>query len=458
MNTNSPKKDKANKGRKGLPGAATRTIAVDALARVEGEGALRVRVRNGRVEDLQFRIFEPPRFFEALLRGRIYSEAPDITARICGICPLAYLFGASQAMEDALGVTVTREIRDLRRLAYCGEWIESHVLHAAMLHAPDFLGLQDALQIARDNPALVEKALRLKKLGNTILDVVGGRAIHPVNIKVGGFYRAPGVAETRALAEPLKWGIEAAIELARAFAGFEFPDFHMDYTCVSLKHPEEYAICEGRLVSSRPIPSTGSMLDIPVSRFLEHFQEEHVAHSNALRGATREGQAYLVGPIARYNNNGSQLSPLARELADAIGLAPIVTNPFQSILVRMVETVEAAGEALRLVEAYRPPEPAAVDVVAGAGEGHGCTEAPRGICYHRYKLDAVGRIEQATINPPTAQNQRQIERDLLGVVENNLDLDDEALKWLCEQTIRNYDPCISCATHFLALEVDRGPG
>ena len=427
----------------------TRTIKVDDLARVEGEGALSVRIRDGVVTDIKFGIHEPPRFFEALLRGRMFTEAPDITARICGICPIAYMLGASQAMEDALGIRVTGPLRDLRRLIYCGEWIESHVLHAAMLHAPDFLGMQDAFEIAKDHPEVVTKALTLKKLGNEILEVIGGRAVHPVNLKVGGFFQAPRKQAVRALIEPLKRAIEDAVALTRVFGGFDFPDYVWDYTCVSLRHPDEYAIHEGRIISNRG-------LDIAVSEFADHFLEEHVEHSNALHGMTRDGKAYLVGPLARYNNNFAQLSDLAKETAKDVGLGKVCGNPFQSIVVRMVEVVYACEEALRLAEAYEEPDASCVEVAPGPGEGHGCTEAPRGICHHRYRLDDEGRIVHATIVPPTSQNQKQIERDLLGVVEANLELGDDDLQWRCEQTIRNYDPCISCATHFLKLTVDRG--
>ncbi len=432
---------------------SARTIKVDALARVEGEGALYVRVKDDAIQEIKFRIFEPPRFFEALLRGRIFWEVPDITARICGICPLAYLMGASHALEEALGITVTKPIRDLRRLAYCGEWIESHVLHAAMLHAPDFLGLDDALQIAKKNPEVVEKALQLKKLGNDILDVVGGRAVHPVNMKVGGFYKAPRKTDIAAFADRLAWGIEASRELAKLFATFKFPDYEFDYTCVALRHPDEYAITEGRIVSNRG-------RDLPLNEFLKHFGEEHVAHSMALHGFDRNapegyGGAYLVGPNARYNLNYAQLTPLAKELAKECGLGPICNNPYKSILVRMIETLYACEEALRLVKAYEEPDVAAVDVQPRAGEGFGCTEAPRGICFHHYRLDGDGRVSFARIVPPTAQNQKQIERDLREVVQANLSMSDEALKWRCEQTIRNYDPCISCATHFLDLKVER---
>lgn len=429
--------------------AATRTIKVDALARVEGEGALTVRVKDGVVRDVRFRIFEPPRFFEALLRGRPYSDAPDITSRICGICPVAYIMGSSQAMEEALGVEPSDAIRRTRRLMYCGEWIESHVLHAYLLHAPDFLGMEDALQIAKVHPDIVERALRLKKLGNRILEVIGGRAVHPVNTRVGGFYKAPRRAEVRDLMEPLKHAVDDSLATVRLFAGLDFPDFEYDYTFVALHHDEDYAIERGRLVSNRG-------LDIPVSAFEEHFDEEHVRHSNALHGVAKDGSGpYMVGPLARYALNHAQLSPLAKQAAAEAGLGTVVRNPFKSIVVRAVETLYACEEALLLAQAYEEPDPPSAPVEIRAGRGHGCTEAPRGICWHRYDLDTDGRIATARIVPPTAQNQKQIERDLWGVVQANLHLPDEALKWRCEQTIRNYDPCISCATHFLTLTVER---
>jgi coenzyme F420-reducing hydrogenase alpha subunit len=431
-----------------MSNARTRTIRVDALARVEGEGALNVRIRDGVIRELKLRIYEPPRFFEPLLRGRQYTEAPDITSRICGICPIAYILSSSQAMEDILGVKVDGSLRDLRRLIYCGEWIESHVLHAAMLHAPDFLGLADAFEIARLDRDLVIKALELKKLGNRIMEVVGGRAVHPVNLRIGGFYRAPATDAVRALVGPLRRGIGLAQELGRTFGGFDYPDFEQDYLCVSLRHPDEYAIHEGRIVSSQG-------LDIAVSEYPEHFREEHVQHATALHGVTSKGHPYLVGPIARYNNNRSQLTPLARELADELKLGGVVRNPFRSILVRMVETVLACEEALRICDHYEEPARSWIEAPIRAGTGFGCTEAPRGICWHTYRIDGDGHILDARIVPPTSQNQRQIEDDLRGVIERNLTLADDALQWRCEQTIRNYDPCISCATHFLTMSIDR---
>lgn len=427
----------------------TKRIKVEALARVEGEGALDVTVRNGKVTNLKFRIYEPPRFFEALLRGRRFTDAPDITARICGICPVAYLLGAAQAMEDALGVEVGPEITALRRLIYTGEWVESHVLHIAMLHAPDFLGLDDSQQMARTHPDLVKTALRLKKLGNTVMEVIGGRAVHPVNLKVGGFFAAPSRDALTALLPEIEWGIEAARVLTRTVAAFEFPDMERDYLFVALHHPDEYAITRGVL-------RTSEGLNVPLSAFEQHFDEHHVKHSNALHGLTRDGRPYHVGPLARYAVNYDTLRPEVQEEAQAAGLGPVVRNPFKSIIVRSLEVLQALLDARDLIAAYHPPAEPSAPIIVRAGRGVGCTEAPRGICWHRYCLNDDGTIAEARIVPPTAQNQPTMEEDLREVVLQGLDLPDDALQWRCEQAIRNYDPCISCATHFLRLTVDRG--
>ena len=426
------------------------TIHVPALARVEGEGALYIGVKDGSVKEIRVDIYEPPRFFEGFLRGRFLQDVPDITARICGICPVAYMMGASQAMEDALGITVGGPLRALRRLVYCGEWIESHVLHIYMLHAPDFLGFEDSIQLAAKMPAVVEKALRLKKLGNTLLETVGGgRAIHPINLTVGGFYKLPTKAAIKGLAEELKWAIEASLDTIRLVSTFDFPPIERDYTFVAMRHEDEYAITEGRLISNRG-------LDIPVQAFHDHFEERHERRSNALHSVLKNGGEYLVGPLARYALNHDKLSPLAQAEAKAAGLGKVVRNPFQSIVVRAVETLQVCEDALRIVENYEEPDDSCITVTPGAGTGSGCTEAPRGICHHTYSLDAEGRITKATIVPPTSQNQGSIEGDLWDVVKANLKRPDAELQWICEQAVRNYDPCISCATHFLKLNIERG--
>jgi len=428
---------------------ARRTIKVDYLARVEGEGGLQVVVRDGKVTKASLSIFEPPRFFEAFLRGRAFSEAPDITARICGICPVAYQMSTVHAIENALGVTVDGPLRALRRLLYCGEWIESHTLHIYMLHAPDFLGYDGAVDMARDHGDAVRRGLSLKKAGNEILALLGGREIHPINVRVGGFYRTPRKRELEPLAERLKWARDAALETVRWVAGFDFPERERDYTFVALGHPEQYPFNEGRIVSNRG-------LDILPQDYDAHFEEVHVERSTALQSRLRDGSAYLVGPLARYNLNFDRLSPLARDAAHQVGLGPSCRNPYQSIVVRAVEVLYACDEALRIIDEYVEPDRPAATVEARAGIGFGATEAPRGLLYHRYRLDPDGTIAVAHIVPPTSQNQASIEEDLASYIGGFLELPDAALRHRCEQTVRNYDPCISCATHFLRLDIDRG--
>jgi coenzyme F420-reducing hydrogenase alpha subunit len=425
-----------------------RDLTVEGLARVEGEGAMHVVITDGEVTDVRLRIYEPPRFFEAFLRGRAYTEPPDITARICGICPVAYQMSSCQAIEQACGAILDEPLRALRRLLYCGEWIESHVLHIYFLHAPDFLGAGSALELAKDHRDLVEKALQLKKVGNDIMEIVGGRAIHPINVRLGGFYRAPTKRELRPLAERLRWARDAALDTVRWVSGFDFPDLEVDHELVALHHPDEYAITQGRVVSDRG-------LDIEVAEFLEHIVEEHVPHSTSLHGHIIERGRYLVGPLARYTLNYDQLPAVAREAATEAGLGKECRNPFRSIVVRAVETVAACDEAVRIIEEYSEPDRPAVPVEPRAGVGHGATEAPRGILYHRYSIDDEGTILEADIVPPTAQNQDAIEADLRKLVTANLELDDHDLQHLCEQSIRNYDPCISCSTHFLDFTVER---
>ncbi len=427
-----------------------RTISVDYLARVEGEGALRVHVRDREVLEVELRIFEPPRFFEAFLRGRSYLEAPDITARICGICPVAYQMSSCHALERGLGLNVPPGVRELRRLLYCGEWIESHALHVFLLHLPDFLGYPDAIRMAKEHPELVTRGLALKKAGNALMSALGGREIHPINVRVGGFYRGPSREEL----EPLIPGLESALSIAestvRFAAGLKFPELEEEYEFVSLRHPDEYPMNEGEIVSSRG-------LRIPADRFEEEFHELQVPHSNALHSVRKDGGSYLVGPMARFALNRDRLGPRSGAIAREAGLTGAVSNPFESILVRSIEMVYACEEALRIIRSYRPPDPAWVESV-GPFRTDACravTEAPRGMLYHHYRLDDVGRIEEARIVAPTSQNQKRIEDDVRSVVVRSMDLDDATLTHECERAIRNHDPCISCATHFLNLEMVR---
>ena len=434
-----------------MPGkrTRTRTIAVDMIARVEGEGALRVTVKDGEVRDVELRIFEPPRFFEAFLQGRRYDEVPDIVARICGICPVAYQMSAVHALEQIFGIRIEGPLRDLRRLLYCGEWIESHTLHVYMLHAPDFLGYESAMAMAKDRPEIVTRGLRLKKAGNHLMTVLGGRSVHPVSVRVGGFSRVPSRAELAGIKEELVWAREAAADTVRWVTGFDFPDFSQDYTCVALQPSDEYPLNEGPIGSSRG-------LHIHAVDFERHFREEQVAYSTALQ-CKLNGASYLAGPVARVNLNANRLSPLARQVLADSGLALPLRNPFHAIVARSVEILHATDEAIRIIDRYDPPPLPAMPVTVRAGTGMACTEAPRGILYHRYEVAEDGVIREAKIVPPTSQNQRRIEEDLRAYVPRVLDLPNKQAALGCERVIRCYDPCISCATHFLRLDVVRAP-
>jgi sulfhydrogenase subunit alpha len=422
-------------------------LHVDTLARVEGEGGMHVVVKDGLVAEVELQIFEPPRFFEAFLRGRAWTEPPDITARICGICPVAYQMSSCLAIEDACGVTVPEEIRLLRRLLYCGEWIESHALHIHLLHAPDFLGYAGAIEMAADHGPIVERGLRLKKTGNALMTVVGGRAIHPVNVRVGGFYRLPTREELRSIRPMLEQVRADAVDTVALVGGLEFPDMLQPQEYVALRSPHGYPLEGGSLVTS-----TGRAFE--VAEFGNNIMESHVAHSNALHAHLDGETPYVVGPLARYALNHDQLGPIAREAAHNAGLGDECRNPFQSIVVRAVELVHATDEALSIIDGWDGASAASVDVPPRAGVGHGATEAPRGLLYHRYELAEDGTILDATIIPPTSQNQPSIEADLRAFVQDRLNLPHDELVRQCEQAIRNYDPCISCATHFLDLTIE----
>lgn len=430
--------------------AGDRTVRIEAFSRVEGEGGLNLKVRDGRLESVELAIYEPPRLFESLLRGRKLEEVPDITARICGICPVAYQMSSVHALEAALGICVSPEIRRLRRLLYCGEWIESHALHIHLLHAPDFLGLESGLDMIKAHRAEFERGLRLKKHGNQLLEVLGGRAIHPVNVAVGGFYRLPRREELTALVPDLEWGLNAAADVVRWVAGFDFPPLEVDYDFVSLVHPNEYPMNEGRIASSRAA-------EIAVDEFEQHFEEHQVPHSTALHARhLRTSKPYLVGPLARVNHNRQRLLPAARELADEVALESPCRNPFKAIIARGLEVVQAYQEALQIIANYQPAGPARATYTPRAAEGRAATEAPRGLLYHRYRVGDDGLVEEAKIVPPTSQNQWQIETDLAQYLAPVLAEEDARLARRSENLVRSYDPCISCSTHFLKLSIDRG--
>ena len=424
-----------------------KNIEVPALARVEGEGGLYIGLENGQAVEIRLDIYEPPRFFEGFLKDRFLQEVPDITARICGICPVAYQMSAAYALENALGVKISPQARSLRRLMYCGEYIESHALHVYMLQAPDLLGKQSALELAADAPEIVKTALRLKKIGNELLKAIGGRSVHPVNVCVGGFYSWPEAKALKALLPDLEWGLNAAIDTVKLGLTLPFPDLEIDYEFVALHHPDEYGVIEGDVISSN-----GRTLSI--AEYENGYIEEHVRHSNALHSHTVDSNTYMVGPLARLNLNHEQLMPKAKQVLQESGVQLPIKNPYKALLARAIELVHFYEEAIKLINEYKPTGPAHVELKLKAGEGSGATEAPRGLLYHRYKIDDNGMIQFAKITPPTAQNLPRIEADLFALTPKIVNMPHEEATLTAEHLVRSYDPCISCATHFLTLKVE----
>jgi sulfhydrogenase subunit alpha len=425
-----------------------RIVEIPMIARVEGEGALHLKVRGTEILDLRLEIYEPPRFFEAFLAGRNFSEVPDIVPRICGICPVAYQMSAVHGLERLFGVQVPEGTRELRRLFHFGEWIESHMLHVHLLAAPDFLGYESAIDMAKSERPAVERGLNLKRLGNDIMAAIGGREIHPVSPRVGGFSRAPTARDLTQFLPRLDDAAERILDVADWVASLPRPAFPRPAELVALVHPDEYPINEG------DVRSTGGRA-FTAETFEETIEEVQVEHSNALHARFAGGGPYFVGPLARVNLNAERLTPLAREAAERALLRLPTDDPFASIAARVVETALAIEESIRLIREYRRPEPSMAPVTPRAGRATWITEAPRGILYHRYDVDGDGTILAAKIVPPTSQNLRHIEEDLRLFVPSVLDRSDEDLARLCEMVVRNYDPCISCATHFLQLDLER---
>ena len=423
-------------------------INVPVLTRVEGEGALTLEIRDGVIQKLQLRIYEPPRLFEKMLSGREPNEAIDMVARICGICPVAYQMTAVQAFESLFDITVTPWVRTMRRVFYCGEWLQSHALHIHMLAAPDFLGYNNIIEMAKDHAAIVRRGLRLQSLGNDLISLFGARSVHPVGVQVGGFYHAPEPKDIAALQTRLQAAKQDAEELVRWTTSLPFPTNQQDFVSVCLHHPTEYPMNAGRIVSS-----TG--LDIDCADYLDYIREQQVPHSTALH-ALLQDKPYLVGPLARINLNSDHLPTDLQDLLNDEGISFPSQNMFHSIVARAAEIWLAIDEASRLLQDYLKPVEATVNWQPSAGNVIAATEAPRGLLWHQYQLDDEGCIKNARIIPPTSQNQARIEEDLHNSLQSfGLEQDDEALRLHGETVIRNYDPCISCATHFLQLDIKR---
>jgi coenzyme F420-reducing hydrogenase alpha subunit len=426
-----------------------RVFAVDSMSRVEGEGRLKVVVKGDEVVEAELSIFEAPRFFERLVVGRHPDQVIDMVARICGICPVAYQMTAAEGFERLFGVELDPNVRQLRRLFYWGEWLQSHALHIYLLHAPDFLGYDSALDMARDHRSIVERGLALKQVGVDLMALLGGRAVHPVGMRVGGFYRVPTREQLRALLPALEAALEDSKETVRWTSSLKLPDFERDPLMLSLYDAELYALDTGRLVTTEGI-------DVDPGDWDEAFSEQHVEHSTALQATSLDGKHHLLGPSSRVVLSGEGLHPLAKEALESSGGQEIIRrNMFAAINARGIELIHAAAEAIAIIEAYEPPADPFVSWEPRAGKASWATEAPRGVLFHRYDVDEEGRVVKARIVPPTSQNQAFMEDDMRGFAGSVLDLPEPEAAARLEALIRCYDPCISCATHFLRLEVER---
>lgn len=423
-------------------------INVPVLARVEGEGALDLTIENQEITELKLRIYEPPRYFEKFLEGRNYYDVPDTVARICGICPVAYQMSATHAIESIFDIKVTPWVRSMRRLFYCGEWLQSHSLHIHLLAAPDFLGFNNAIEMSAQYGDEVRRGLRLQALGNDLVALFGARSVHPVGVKVGGFSKAPDQKSVDALLQRTTEAKQDAIELIHWLDTLDLPEDTQDFVSVALHHDDEYPFNEGRIISDHG-------LNITIDKFEKHFREMHVDHSTALH-CLLDGKPYLLGPLARLNLNADQLPDDVKAIMHGLKTQFPSKNMFHSLIARGLEIYFTLIEAEQLLVDYEYTDEPCLSFKPKSGTGYGCTEAPRGLLWHRYDMDKKGCVKKAVIVPPTSQNQSRIEQDLkTSLINFGLDNDKQKLQLHAEKVIRNYDPCISCATHFLNLNLVR---
>lgn len=421
-------------------------INVHHITRVEGHGNVVVNVKDGKIEDLRLEIVESPRFFEAMLEGRKWDEAASITARICGICALGHTCASIQASEAALGIVPDEETTLLRKFLLHGETIQSHILHLYFLVAPDFFDAPSVIPLAETHPEVVKRALRMKKLGNRMCEILVGRKIHPIGMIPGGFTRWPlleDLREAKRMLVEARADLEATVEL---FKGLAMPDLDRPTEYVALKSGGEYAFLYGDIASSM-----GKVT--PPATYLDRVKERVISHS-AAKHAKAEAETYAVGALARFNINYPSLRPWAKGVADALGMKPLVTNPFHNNTAQLIEVLHCYEDALAILDdlmlrkgyVHRIKEPAT------HGRGVGATEVPRGILFHDYTLDSDGRIEKANCIIPTGQNLANVEADMYKLVEKMAGAQPAEIQKRLEMLVRAYDPCISCATHFLEVE------
>jgi len=421
-------------------------VDVHHLTRVEGHGNIVVDVQNGELKQCELQIVETPRFFEAMLRGRPYGDSSHITSRICGICAVGHATASLRATEKALGVQPSEQTVLLRKLNFHGEILDSHILHAYMLVAPDFLGVGSVIPLAKSAPEVVLRALRMKKLAGDLCQAIGGRHTHPIAMTVGGFTHYPGSDELIALRERLeamRADVDATVEL---FSTLPMPGFSRDTEYIALHKPDEYCFIDGVIAST----DGGAW---PVEDYRSVTNETIVPHSSAKHTA-HQRESYMVGALARFNVNYDLLHPKAKAAAATLGLKPKNTNPYMNTVAQVVEIVHCVEDAIRLIDTLLArgivwEEPAPPTRLSG--EGVGACDVPRGTLFHNYVIEE-GKVVGANCIIPTGQNLANIEADMRKLVPEILDRTQEQITQALEMLVRAYDPCISCSAHMLNVQ------
>ena len=420
-------------------------INVHQVTRIEGHGNIVLNAKDGRIQELRWEVPESPRFFEAMLRDRYYQDVPYIASRICGICSIAHSTASIQATEAAFGIQPSRQTLLLRKLLYNAELLESHVLHVLFLIAPDFLGVGSVLPLVETHKDVVLMALRLKKLGYNFAELLAGRKTHPLSCLVGGFAKLPDPNELKAIRKRLEAALvdlETVVALVKTFT---IPDFTRETEYIALKDPEEYAFISGEIAST----DAGT---IPLSKYLEVTNEFCVPHSTAKYTKNRR-DSYMVGALARFNINHTQLLPQAKRVAKELGLNAPCYNPFMITVAQVVETVHALEDSINLIDQVLSKRLSEENnkVKVRAGRGIAAVEAPRGILFHDYTYDKNGVLTKANCVIPTNQNHNNIQKDMEALVPRILSKPQDEIRHTLEMLVRAYDPCISCSTHLLKI-------
>jgi len=421
----------------------TRTIDIHHIARVEGHGNIKIRINEGKLEEARWEVVETPRFFEAMLVGKKWENAPWISGRICGICSIGHTLASIRAVENAFNIVPTDQTRKLRLLLKHMETLQSHILHLYFLAAPDFVGVGSVFPLINSHPDVVQRAARMKQLANDLCDCVGGRRMHPTRTVVGGFTMTPEKKELVQFRTRLKDATDDLLKTAELFRTFVIPDFVRETEFVSLKGEDSYPFIGGDLVSTDGV------------RKKEHeyqaMTNEYLVEQSTSKWSRLSRQSFAVGALARVNNNFSLLNPAAREIAESFGLKPVNHNPYMNNIAQLVECVHVVMDSLRLIDELtgstwqEPRQP----VAPRSGIGVGAVEVPRGILYHSYEFDGDGRITRCDCVIPTSQNHANIQHDLQELAAQYAahGTQDRDIELLAQMLVRSYDPCISCSVH-----------